>query len=119
MHDALPRAILIRLQEFGWMAEPGPAFASRRFAGDDLTPDSVALAFLVDPGPDINYLILGGDYQGGGRNLLETHAVMIPKEADGAVVYQQTKRFSVKAESVAATRYALAQARRIKGATPA
>lgn len=54
---------------------------------------------------------LSGDYQSEGRNVLESHSVLIPKTADAAEVRQWAVKFALEADATVADTYAARLAR--------
>ena len=92
------------LTRLGWTARNGTALASKTF--DTAVGQKEAHAYLADYGPSTENYLLQGDYQSEGRNVLESHGVLLSKNASDHVLAQVVMQFAKNCDSAVAQSYA-------------
>ncbi|MBK3780175.1 hypothetical protein G3A43_07880 [Paraburkholderia aspalathi] len=104
MNETLREMVVARLVERGWtgLREPALGIIHYRTA----VGDKQALAYMADFGPAETNVMLRGDYQSEGRNVLESYSVLIPKTADEAKVNELVDLFDINAEKAVNESYA-------------
>lgn len=93
-----------RLVALGWTGTPYTAVASKTFL--TAVGERVAHAYVYEWGKDAPQGSLVGDYWSEGRNCLEPHAVLFPKDGTEEVIRQAVDDFATKVDAVVSQTYA-------------
>lgn len=104
MNEALRAAVTERLVVHGWTAVRPVALARKSY--ETAVGEKEALVYLADYGPECDCVLISGDYQSEGRNALESHSVLLPRNADATQVQQLVAKFTQNADAVIAETYA-------------
>jgi hypothetical protein len=104
MNEALRTSVTAGLVEHGWTAVSPVALAIKSY--QTAVGPKEAHTYLADYGPACECVLISGDYQSEGRNALESHSVMLPRNADANQVKQLVAKFCQQAEAVIAETYA-------------
>jgi len=94
-----------RLCRHGWRPAAGAALATKTF--QTAVGRRNAFVYLEDYGNESANYLLQGDYMSEGRNQLESHFVLLPKEASPDTIHEISTQFAVGAESVISNTYAM------------
>ena len=104
MTSSLNASIASSLMELGWRPSDGVAVALRTYA--TVVGPKEAAVYVVDYGPSADALLLVGDYQSEGRNVLESHGVLVPKNVSVDSLRAIVERFAAATDLVIANSYA-------------
>jgi hypothetical protein len=104
MNETLREIVMARLEERGWTSLRAPAVGRIHYR--TAVGEKVALAYLAEFGPAETNVMLQGDYQSEGSNVLEPHCVLIPKTANQAQVNELVDRFDTLADAAVNASYA-------------
>jgi len=104
MSSSLNESIASYLLQRGWTAFGGTAIAIKGYP--TAVGEKEAAAYVVDYGRNCDGVLLTGTYWSEGRNVLEPHAVLIPKTVDEASLREYVKRFVAQCDAVIADTYA-------------
>lgn len=104
MNANLISGMVAQLVAEGWKAEDGTAIASKTYA--TAVGPKQAHAYVQDFGPTSENVVLAGDYQSEGRNILEPHGVLVPRSAEGGVLSALVQKFVRDADDTVADSYA-------------
>lgn len=92
------------LRVHAWIDVQGSAVAQKTY--QTAVGERCALAYFSDWGKDSTSFVLSGEYQSEGRNVLEAHCVLIPKDAVFAEVRRLADQFSKDVDTVVGQTYA-------------
>lgn len=93
-----------RLVALGWSAEPYTCVASKTFL--TAVGEKVALTWLYDWGKDSPTGSLFGEYWSEGRNCLEAHSVLFPKDGAEEVILKAVEAYATNVDAVVSQTYA-------------
>lgn len=94
--------VFAALMQHGWIATTGVAIAQKSF----LTAVGWKVAHAYMGGGDFCNWTLSGDYQSEGRNILEPHGVLIPRDTRFDLVLAHVSHFVKSVDEVVANSYA-------------
>jgi hypothetical protein len=104
LNEALRAAVTERLVVHGWTAVSPVALAIKSY--ETAVGQKDAHVYLADYGSECECVAISGDYQSEGRNALESHSVLLPRNADANQVQQLVAKFTQNADAVIAQTYA-------------
>lgn len=125
--DRIRDIVVAKLKSMGWANEDFRTSGLHRLTvmqktyETDVGQKVAHVYFRTDTRPDEPDTSLRGDYMSEGRNALEPHAALIPKNADDATIINLTARFAINADRVIDDSYArrllLSRSRKDSGPT--
>ncbi|CAM5560296.1 hypothetical protein [Eoetvoesiella caeni] len=102
--QTMKQVVTDHLLILGWITVPGAALVEKYF--HTAVGAKVAFVYLADFGANSCDYMLQGDYQSEGRNCLEPHAVLIPKNSDLPTIHGLVDSFAGNAEKVISETFA-------------
>lgn len=104
MIDALKAAIRDRLVARGWSPEAYTAVARKSY--DTAVGEKDAHAYVADFGPENDGVLLQGDYQSEGSNVLGSCSTCIPRNADMVTLNRLVDHFASQVDKAVSESYA-------------